>query len=84
MPLIVEEQRVGTAYGLMTAIQNLGLLAFPYLNGQLRDVTHGYTVSQFMFAGLGFAGLIFALLLWRADRHEGGAFPSRRRHNFFR
>ena len=69
--LIVEEQRVGTAYGLMTAIQNLGLLAFPYLNGQLRDATHGYTASQVMFAGLGFAGLIFAVLLLAADRREG-------------
>lgn len=70
--LIVEEQRVGTAYGLMTAVQNLGLLAFPYLNGSLRDATHGYTASQIMFAALGFAGLIFAVLLLRADRREGG------------
>jgi len=70
--LIVEEQRVGTAYGLMTAVQNLGLLAFPYLNGKLRDATHGYTASQLMFASLGIAGLIFAVLLLAADRREGG------------
>jgi MFS family permease len=70
--LIVEEQRVGTAYGVMTAVQNLGLLAFPYLNGALRDATHGYTASQGMFAALGFAGLIFAVLLLAADRREGG------------
>ena len=72
VPLIVEEKRVGTAYGLMTAIQNVGLLAFPYLNGRLRDATHGYTASQIMFAGLGFAGLIFAILLLRADRRAAG------------
>jgi MFS family permease len=70
--LIVEEQHVGTAYGLMTAVQNLGLLAFPYLNGALRDATRGYTASQVMFASLGFAGLIFAILLKAADRREGG------------
>jgi MFS family permease len=70
--LIVNERRTGTAYGLMTAIQNLGLLAFPYLNGMLRDTTHGYTASQVMFATLGFAGLVFALLLLRSDRREGG------------
>jgi MFS family permease len=70
--LIVDEQRVGTAYGLMTAVQNLGLLAFPYLNGLLRDTTKGYTASQVMFAGLGFAGLIFSALLLAADRREGG------------
>jgi len=70
--LIVEEQRVGTAYGLMTAVQNLGLALFPLLNGALRDATHGYTASQIMFAGLGFAGLVFAILLLTADRREGG------------
>jgi MFS family permease len=72
VPLIVGEKRVGTAYGLMTAVQNLGLLAFPYCNGKLRDATHGYAASQLMFAALGFAGLIFAVLLLGADRRSGG------------
>jgi MFS family permease len=71
VPLIVDERRVGTAFGLMTAIQNLGLATFPYANGALRDATHGYTASQIMFAALGFCGLIFSILLLRADRHEG-------------
>jgi MFS family permease len=70
VPLIVDERRVGTAFGLMTAIQNVGLLVFPYLNGKLRDATRGYTASQIMFASLGFCGLIFALLLLRADHRE--------------
>jgi MFS family permease len=73
IPLIVDKERVGTAYGLMTMIQNFGLAAFPYFNGQLRDATHGYTASQIMFASLGAVGLVFAVLLWRADRQEGGA-----------
>jgi len=72
VPLIVDERRVGTAYGVMTAVQNVGLLAFPYFNGALRDATHGYTASQIMFAGLGLCGLLFACLLLRADRREGG------------
>jgi MFS family permease len=70
--LIVDERRTGTAYGLMTAVQNFGLLVFPYFNGKLRDATHGYTASQIMFASLGAAGLVFALLLLRADKREGG------------
>jgi len=82
VPLIVEEKRVGTAYGVMTAIQNVGLLAFPYLNGELRDLTHGYTASQFMFASLGLAGLVFALLLWKADRREGGALERGRGQDY--
>ena len=72
VPLVVEEKRVGTAFGLMTAIQNMGLALFPLLNGKLRDVTGTYTATQIMFACLGVAGLIFAFLLLRSDRRHGG------------
>jgi len=72
VPLIVRKERVGTAFGLMTAIQNGGMALFPFLNGFLRDLTHAYTSSQVMFAGLGLAGFIFAVLLKRADVREGG------------
>lgn len=70
VPLIVRKESVGTAFGLITAIQNIGLALFPYLNGLLRDYTKSYSMSQIMFASLGAAGLIFALLLKYAD-HQG-------------
>ncbi len=76
VPLIVKKEHVGTAFGLMTMIQNIGLAAFPYFNGALRDRTHDYTASMIMFAGLGFVGLIFALLLKRADRKAGGVLEA--------
>ena len=72
VPLVVEEKRVGTAFGLMTAIQNLGLALFPLLNGKLRDVTGTYTATQIMFACLGVAGLVFAILLLKSDKSNGG------------
>jgi len=72
VPLIVRSERVGTAFGLMTAIQNIGLGLFPLLNGLLRDKTGNYVASQVMFASLGVIGLVFAMLLKRADRREGG------------
>jgi len=72
VPLVVEEKRVGTAFGLMTAIQNMGLGLFPLLNGKLRDVTGTYTATQIMCASLGVAGLIFAFLLLASDRRHGG------------
>ncbi|PJB76986.1 MAG: MFS transporter [Acidobacteria bacterium CG_4_9_14_3_um_filter_49_7] len=72
VPLIVRKEMVGSAFGLITMIQNIGLALFPYLNGKLRDVTHTYTASMLMFACLGFVGLIFAWLLKRADVQEGG------------
>ncbi|OGF64873.1 MAG: MFS transporter [Candidatus Fischerbacteria bacterium RBG_13_37_8] len=71
IPLVVPKEKVGTAFGLCTMIQNIGLALFPYLNGTLRDITHSYTSSMIMFASLGFVGLIFAFLLIRADRRAG-------------
>ncbi|MDW3229991.1 MAG: MFS transporter [Acidobacteriota bacterium] len=71
IPMVVREERTGTAFGLMTAIQNIGLGLFPLVNGFLRDKTHSYTASSIMFAGLGLLGLVFALLLKRADTREG-------------
>lgn len=73
IPLIVRKERVGTAFGLLTAIQNIGLALFPLLNGLLRDLTKTYTSSMIMFASLGVVGLVFSLLLKRADVQEGGA-----------
>ncbi len=67
IPLIIPKQKVGTAFGLMTMLQNIGLGFFPWINGKLRDVSGDYTASQIMFAGLGLLGLIFAILLKRAD-----------------
>jgi len=72
VPLVVEEKRLGTAFGLMTAIQNMGLALFPALNGKLRDVTGTYTATQIMFASLGLAGLVFAFLLLKSDKRHGG------------
>jgi cyanate permease len=73
IPLVVKEEHTGTAFGLCTAVQNVGLGLFPYLNGLLRDATEDYTASMVMFAGLGALGLVFAILLLRADHREGGA-----------
>lgn len=67
VPHLVERERVGTAFGLMTMVQNVGLALFPWINGRLRDLTHDYRASMLMFAGLGGVGLLFALLLWRKD-----------------
>ncbi len=72
IPMVVKEEHTGTAFGLCTTIQNLGLALFPWLNGRLRDATNDYTASMLMFAGLGVAGLVFSVMLKRADAREGG------------
>ncbi len=76
IPLVVRKEVLGTAYGLMTMIQNIGLAAFPALNGKLRDMTHSYTASQVMFASLGILGLVFAFLLKKADAREGNVLEN--------
>lgn len=73
VPMIVEAKTVGTAFGLIFMFQNIGLAIFPVLNGALRDATHSYVSSQMMFAGLGVVALVFAGLLFSADRKKGGA-----------
>ena len=71
IPVIVEERRLGTAFGLMTLIQNIGLTAFPWVAGKITDLSGGvYTKTMLMFASLGFLGLIFSLMLKVADRKE--------------
>jgi len=78
VPMVVEPSRVGTAFGLLTAIQNVGLMVFPKASGWLIDRTGGYTATQVMFAGLGAAGLVFAFLLLRSDRRHGGVLEAGR------
>lgn len=72
VPLIVEEKSVGTAFGLMTMVQNFGLAAFPWLIGALRDTTKTYTSGMVVFASLGIVGFVFAILLKGADARVGG------------
>ena len=76
VPLIVPKRTVGTAFGLMTFIQNIGLALFPFLNGWLRDTTQTYSASMIMFASLGLFGLVFAVLLKRADAREGNVLEN--------
>ena len=83
---IVAEKRIGSAYGTMFAIQNLGLWAFPILIGWILDKTnpdvtpelvaagsaaYDYTYAIAMLALLGIMGLIFAILLKLEDRKSG-------------
>jgi|Deesub1362B_J571_1020462.scaffolds.fasta_scaffold03816_4 MFS family permease len=71
VPLIVKKEHTGTAFGLMTMIQNFGLATFPWVVGKLRDITQDYRVGMVVFATLGLLGLAFAILLKRADAKEG-------------
>lgn len=83
---IVEQRRLGTAYGLTFTIQNVGLGGFGWLIGYVLDASNpgvaatkaaggtaifDYTYPLLMLACLGAIGLIFAFLLKRADKVGG-------------
>jgi len=80
---IVETERIGTAYGFMFSVQNIGLWLFPLLIGRVLDITnpgitqemvsngqaaYNYTYSILMLAFLGILGVLFAVLLLRSDK----------------
>lgn len=65
--IIVDEAKLGTAYGLMTMIQNIGLAGFNFLIGWANDTSGGYTMGMWVFSSLGFFGLLFAFLLRRSE-----------------
>ena len=78
MVKLITDKQIGTAYGLMYSIQNLGLWAFPILAGIILDKTNpgnpeilNYTPTMLMFASLGILGLLFSLLLKREDKKSG-------------
>lgn len=83
---IVGDNKLGTAYGFMFSVQNLGLWAFPMLIGWVleisnpgvadaiiagQDAVYDYTNPMLMLAGLGLLGFVFAFLLKRDDKVSG-------------
>jgi MFS family permease len=70
--IIVEEAKLGTAYGLMTMIQNIGLAGFNLMIGWANDSSGGYTMGMWIFSILGFLGMLFSYLLRRSELGPGG------------
>lgn len=64
---IVDQKRLGTAYAVMTLIQQIGLAGFNWLIGYSNDISGGYEMGMWIFSTLGFAGLLFSYLLWKNE-----------------
>ena len=76
---IVDQSKLGTAYGLMTMIQNIGLAGFNLLVGWANDYGHasaqnpaGYHLGMWIFSILGFLGVFFAFLLRQRETGPHG------------
>jgi len=76
---IVNERRLGTAYAVMTLIQQIGVAAMNWLIGKVNDVQgagvanpEGYAMGMWIFSVLGFLALAFAIALNVVERGPRG------------
>ncbi len=76
---LVPEQRLGSAYAMMTFCQQVGWAVMAWAIGRVNDSAHasaanpaGWLPAMWMLAGLAFVGFAFAALLWWAERGRGG------------
>lgn len=79
VPYLVSATRLGTAYGLMTMLQNIGLTAINLLAGWLNDRAGagaenpaGYAPMLWMFLVLSLFGFVFSAALWRRETGPEG------------
>ncbi len=87
IPKIVEDRYLGSAYGLIFYIQNIGLLLVPILIGWavtqsnpgvaeqiaagVEGAKYDYTVPELIFAGFGAMAIILSIVLKRVDAKKG-------------
>jgi len=76
---LVEQPKLGTAYGLMTMLQNIGFGGFNLLVGWANTFSHadasnpaGYRLGMWIFSVLGILGVLFAFLLRQQESGPHG------------
>jgi len=79
VPYVVSAERLGTAYGLMTMLQNVGLTVFNVAAGRLNDANgagaenpSGYIPMLWMFCLLSLFGFVFAAALRKRETGPSG------------
>jgi MFS family permease len=76
-------EHLGTAYGLMTALQNFGLFAANVIAGYLNDLygasaanPGGYGPMLWFFGTLSLSAFVCTLLLWKRDHSNAAGTPT--------
>lgn len=76
---IVDQSKLGTAYGVMTMIQNIGLAGFNLVIGWANDHSgasasnpSGYKLGMWIFSVLGFLGVFFSWTLRQREQGPNG------------
>lgn len=77
--MLVEPRRLGTAYGLINLLQNLGLAVCNLAAGWLNDRAHagprnpaGYDPMLWFFGVIGFIAFLSVFVLWRRESGPAG------------
>jgi MFS family permease len=72
--MLVEPRRLGTAFGLINVLQNLGLAVMNLAAGSLNDAAGagpqnpaGYQDMLWLFGGIGFLAFVSVALLWHRE-----------------
>ena len=87
IPKIIENRFLGSAYGIIFYIQNIGLLLVPMLIGYalsasnpgipeqikrgVEGAKYNYTVPELIFAGFGVLAIILSIILKKVDKSKG-------------
>jgi MFS family permease len=86
VPKIIPERQLGTAYGMIFLVQNIGLSLVPMLIGWVLDKfcitgtrildgvevsNYDYTIPMIIFSGFGLLAILFAFLLKAEDKKKG-------------
>ena len=77
IPYVVAPNTVGTAFGITTAIQNIGLVIAPTIVGEIKDHTrlidHGFFWVNAFFLAINVVGLFLNMSLYYQDiyYHDG-------------
>lgn len=77
---LVDSSKLGTAYSVMTLIQQVGLALFNWMIGKANDAQQagpgnpdGYHLGMWLFSVLGIFGLIFSFALKVSEAKKGAA-----------
>lgn len=73
MPYIVPMKQLGTAYGLITMLQNIGLSLFPLIVAALRNSGPDYRYVSIFFACLGLLGFLVGIWMNLDDKWNRGS-----------
>lgn len=70
--IVVPQEKLGTAYGVMTMVQNIGLFLTNITIGYVNEATNGYSAGMWIFSIFGILGVTFGYFLLKVNSKAKG------------